>query len=1014
MSNSKIIESNANKNTNMQRPTRYHYFNNKKSVNLYDSIKDIYNQDTIIIKDNSEDIKLRGYYRFDNLEHYEHFYPAKTLFNVDEIILPQRPQRFKFDIDNYVNTRNLTIIKQTITEVFTSIAKLMPILMVLDSSGNDTEIGNYKHSCHIIVTNCYTYDAKGCKYITKMVKECLAKTTKNNILSDCVDNAVNGTVQHFRIPNSTKNNRVMCMPKRTSLCQCTVGIYKNLDNIDTPNHPNYLQHVNIEVPIGNAPLPPVNIDEKYILEKCKSHLSGWNFRCRINNMMLFNRTVKADNICDLCNKTHTGDNTRYLIILPNKVQLRCLRTSESKTILKINGELLDIGAKIKENTNQVEQTLDKKYDFKDYVHVDQQGMPSISNVPRTVYVKANMKMGKTVAAVQYMQQFKTIVVLSTRKTFTAEKVGAWTNYGFKSYENMSEISLIKTPRVVCQIESLHKFRLNIKPDLVVLDESESICKQFDSTTMSRHRPVAATFEWLLSNANKCLIMDATLGDSSVDLIRRIRGVEEEQCIVNSYKNMTGDKVYITTNKNAIISKILDMVKADVNIVIPTNSKKFADNIHKLITDIIPSDKVLKITSDTDDNVKADIFNNVNTSWANYQVVIYTPTCSAGISFTEKHFDTCIGFFTSSSTTVDSWRQAMYRVRDIASGNYYIYVNESYREEPRTMKQITKYLNTTGQNLFNKIDLKDIYDYMIDDNGCSIFKDTLLFDIHRHNVMTKNYYSVDPMGVFIRECFATGATIMAMPIVENNDVGSLYKEADAVITEANYQVIVNTPDICDTEFENIRAIVDKSDLIKQKLERKYLRKTYKYEGEIDMTFMQTYANPGIRRRYKWLKKIYQSDNIDISLACITEDSIKKFKSDGMVNNEHIKHEIAIELIKGCGFSNLDDDKIIIRKDLIANIDAMKDKLEKDIPKRILPTFLGKHSIKKWELMMVLRFINGILDTMYGIKITVMGRNTQAARDSFILKHNYYGTIFSRTKTELMPYIEPNWKFNPPPP
>jgi hypothetical protein len=68
---------------------------------------------------------------------------------------------------------------------------------------------------------------------------------------------------------------------------------------------------------------------------------------------------------------------------------------------------------------------------------------------------------------------------------------------------------------------------------------------------------------------------------------------------------------------------------------------------------IPSDKVIKCYDSEDAKkingvsqakIKSEDFEDVNKAWKNCDVLIYTGTITAGISFELQHFDTFVGIF----------------------------------------------------------------------------------------------------------------------------------------------------------------------------------------------------------------------------------------------------------------------------------------------------------------------------------------------------------------------------------
>jgi hypothetical protein len=254
---------------------------------------------------------------------------------------------------------------------------------------------------------------------------------------------------------------------------------------------------------------------------------------------------------------------------------------------------------------------------------------------------------------------------------------------------------------------------------------------------------------------------------------------------------------------------------------------------------------------------------------------------------------------------------------------------------------------------------------------------------------------------------TGAALDSLPNAADCDVTTSYDNAKCEITTANYQAIVDARSICTEEYTHLQLKPIKSTDEKRSIEKRYLAIHYNVNDDIiDLSFMQTYARSNIQYRYKNLKSIYQSNTIAASLECIRERNRRKDVETGVPHNTYARHKIAIDLIQECGWENLSDTNMVPREVLNTRLLGMQDKLKNQMYSYILPAFPGKRPLEKWEdLPAVLKFINGILDVMYGVSIGCSG-DSKKKRQLFKLHHWYYGKIFSNLPNETMPYIEPN--------
>jgi hypothetical protein len=421
----------------------------------------------------------------------------------------------------------------------------------------------------------------------------------------------------------------------------------------------------------------------------------------------------------------------------------------------------------------------------------------------------------------------------------------------------------------------------------------------------------------------------------------------------------------------------------------------------LIAEITDPGKILLITSETSDEDKTRIFSDVNAEWCKYQVVIFTPTCSAGVSFTEKHFSALYGYFTDKSTAVESWRQSMYRARDIASCEYNICINapgEAY--ELKDIDETKQYMRNTKH--ISYIDVASL-EYTIDAAGEYEFKDNLLYEIISWGRFIKNRSRCKPIETFIEQCTVSGATMTVLESREDVEFRRKYLKLLAEIKAEEHKRIIDAPELTSEEFDHISGKETRTPDEKHMVDKFMLRNMYKWGGIVDMNFMETYAVAKTIKKYRNLKEILQYDSPGVSLVEIRKTIPEEKISPA---NGYIRHKIAIDLLKVCGFDSILDNKTISRADFLERIANRRADIEKQMG-MICFVFSDKKSLKKWEIKQVLKFLNGIFDSMYGFKVCLISKSKKD-RDKFVIKHSAYGAIFDKIPTESKPYIEPGWK------
>ena len=76
-------------------------------------------------------------------------------------------------------------------------------------------------------------------------------------------------------------------------------------------------------------------------------------------------------------------------------------------------------------------------------------------------------------------KYKTIICLSFRITFTSEFAKKYNLVSYKTIQG--QLSLSKTPRLIIQVDSLFRLQSNAMPDLLIVDEVESILEKIESS-----------------------------------------------------------------------------------------------------------------------------------------------------------------------------------------------------------------------------------------------------------------------------------------------------------------------------------------------------------------------------------------------------------------------------------------------------------------------------------------------------------------------------------------------------
>ena len=245
--------------------------------------------------------------------------------------------------------------------------------------------------------------------------------------------------------------------------------------------------------------------------------------------------------------------------------------------------------------------------------------------------------------------------------------------------------LNKYNRLGIQAESLHRVDLATY-DLVIVDESEAVLSQFSSPTMTKKKGCKEVFQDLFSNSKKLVLMDANQTDKTYNVVNRLRGSKRVQCHVNLGDPNAPKKWAVPILGKSGKEKGLLMARAVVaklnkgeKIAVYSTSQRYAARLKNKIQNLCPTKSCMLYDGKTDGNVKQQHFKNVDKYWVQYDIVIYTPTVSVGVSFEVPDFFECLFVYAyNQSCPIQDIFQGTARIRKLKSDTmYFALIDDSF-------------------------------------------------------------------------------------------------------------------------------------------------------------------------------------------------------------------------------------------------------------------------------------------------------------------------------------------------
>jgi hypothetical protein len=919
-----------------------------------------------------------------------------------EVIPNGVKQRFKFDIDINLCQPNIIIDKQTFLDIFTTaIIQTFKEQYKKDIEYDDLFItsshSSEKTSFHIIII------PYGVINVYESLKFCESVIT--NIPPEYkpfIDLSVYKPNQQFRMLYSSKVNsdRIKLpvnhnLPFETSLLLSLIRS-ENIEIVDEL----YKHNTTTKVDITDETVVKVNnlMEELGYLQYFRfSHLAG--------QYIHYLRIRKS--YCPVHDKDHDHENI-YVTTHNSSVYYNCRRRYANEITSKWIGNIITDDITPIETIETYIKALPTNTLIKKCKPIKYESSGTIYNEPtlrpypltKTLVISAQMKMGKTKNLKKFIDEYfqnssidiPIIRFISARMTFSNSLKKAFNDFELYSEIDDPTITANKHPRVIIQVESLHRLYEKDEVDLLILDEVESIFEQFNSPLHKNISQTFAIFEKIMRDSKHVICMDANISDRTYNTMQTLREIGD--FVQNTYSKASDDIYHITDSINIWYNNLEKFILNGSRIIIPTNSLKEAETCNGLIESFCTKNNlhpnIMMYTSKTSSTTKNIHFEDVNTHWKNYDIIIYTPTMSAGVSFEEEHFDVLFGYFNNNSCTVETCRQMLGRARTVKL--FYLCLKSQYKAcYPTDINVIKSLIYSNRLSLFDNTippmyisyDTKGNKTYNENNYAKLWFENTRMENISKNNFVLK----------FIDQIHDSGATVNEMITVDNTFMKENRNAVKQEITEYKANIISTARDLKDDEVALIRSKIKNqieiTDDERNSLEKHNLMKLYK-KTEIDSNFVMKYNKESVKHVYKNLSDIYSEDTIEQSLEIIrlrelsyytqAESDIQNENRDLQRNSnyKYHKHKLALYLLSICDLT-IDKSKCIYfirlvdrfiwngrylheNKKLISSISEKNYDIITHYQK-----YLSSGNHTEYILYILKNIINPVLQNMYGLTI-----------------------------------------------
>jgi hypothetical protein len=780
-----------------------------------------------------------------------------------------------------------------------------------------------------------------------------------------------------------RNNRIKRIISGHKPLDCCIGYVADCQIIGRTINP---------APIAQNNMNIASEDVQKILDVCAGAgiLDAHKFKNYNNGVLSFRR--QRPDFCKLCKRMHDKDNTLMIVLVPrtNKVQIlqKCRHNdTESAEI----GEMLVDGLNVPvgtENASARSKRLDR---------IIQSFKPTVLNlagITQNVYtadqladyelaptliVHAQMKMGKTKKLKEHLQTHCTsadiIRFVSFRQTFSNSIKSSFPE--FQLYTDVN--GEIHDKRVIIQVESLWRLSYVEPPTLLILDECESIFEQFDSGLGGQLGGNFAILQWMMRYSRRVILMDAFITERTLNIVRKMRGGDIHYHR-NTFSRDVDMEYAFTVDRATWLNKLTEVIGRNERVAIPVNSLTDGKSIQQFLLEKFARLRIKVYSSETLMSEKREHFSDVNKHWCNYDVIIYTPTLTAGVSFEMAYFHYVFAAFNDRSCGAETCMQMLGRVRNVINKQVYMLIDAVGNNLPDTREQICNSLELRRSNLVRNVDTTFL-SFEINESGQYKYHNTDYFVLWIENTLTKNLSKNYFMQRVVNLCRQTGGKMRQMELFEN-ELLSDYSSARTMVKTNKYQSIVNAAEIETADFMKIQEdIMCKRDVAPEcmaSLEKFRLRAEYKYTGVIDLAFVQTFYEPQVRATVRNLAKIMDGGTINENIASVRKDEISAHVN--LMRDEttqyrdlrktylYNKHELAMTYITSCGWKTPQDTNFIHMNIITQNIRAVDASLRATIPLAVAEFEIRNTVITEDNYLRAwLKHINSVIDKFYGISI-----------------------------------------------
>jgi hypothetical protein len=508
-------------------------------------------------------------------------------------------------------------------------------------------------------------------------------------------------------------------------------------------------------------------------------------------------------------------------------------------------------------------------------------------------------------------------------------------------------------------------------------------------------------------------MDANFSDRSYDILARIRGENTFFYHQNTHKRFTDHTVHIIPSFEEILLHMMDALRRNERFVFITNSSKKAKAIHNKFSEI--GINVLLLCGDTSQADKDRIFNNVNEIFGAHDVIIYTPTLTAGVSYEIARFDNIYCYFTNGSCDGYTCDQMIGRIRSLRKKEMYICIKSFPQFLPNKRDELIDYINNNRNIIKQQYGRLPEFEIKINDVGkMTIETHDPYLELWLDNILVKNRFANDFFTNFMRLIKQKGCIIdVPSPCKLDNirNIRASIKTVDLVVATQELEDLANAKDLTSDEFDKLKNSQTKTKDESLAVKKYCIKTFYKRNDPPDLAFLKIYGDKDTQNHFTNIKILYLRNTgpQDSIVECMNNAriEIKAGDTDGTCDflteklSYHRKLCIiayrANKLVQAIGFDSVLDTKRVTIQQMTntfrTNAALFTPEMIKTYRQFYLPQ-LNSRNEPIADIKQAKTLVSNIIETAYGFTIgNSNGRSTAIDPDLGVAMRDIFKIIYN---------------------